>query len=135
MQHTMNNKPRMFVLQNCKTMFGYFLTWVWKSEITSLEIPLNLCNMFFPFNVQWILFICIIIINQLRWRRAVIFMKYLACAVSLFFLRKTLIWNKMSFPASNLLNLPELVSNELKKVISTNICQYWFFLWNFHCLM
>ena len=40
------------------------------------------------------------------------FMKYLASVVSLIFLAKTLIWNKITFAASNLLNLAELVVNE-----------------------
>ena len=44
--------------------------------------------------------------------RAVTFMKYLASVVSLIFLTKTLIWNKITFPASNLQNFAELVENE-----------------------
>ena len=36
--------------------------------------------------------------------RTVTFLKYLAGAVSLIFLQKSLIWNKMTFSASNLLN-------------------------------
>ena len=50
--------------------------------------------------------------------RAVTFMKCLVSAVSLIFLPKTLIWNKITFPASNSLNLAELVENELMKSIS-----------------
>ena len=38
-------------------------------------------------------------------------MKYLASVVSLIFLPKTLIWNKITFQLSNLLNFPELVVN------------------------
>ena len=48
---------------------------------------------------------------------AVTFMKYLASVVSLIFLAKILIWNKITFPASNLLNLAELVVNERMKSI------------------
>ena len=47
-------------------------------------------------------------------------MKYLASVVSLIFLAKTLIWNKIMFPVSNSLNLAELVVNEPMKSI-TNI--------------
>ena len=48
-------------------------------------------------------------LNCVKLGRAVTFMKYLAGVVSLIFLAKTLIWNKITFPASNSLNLPELV--------------------------
>ena len=44
--------------------------------------------------------------------RAVTFMKYLASVGSLIFLAKTFIWNKITFLASNSLNLAELVVNE-----------------------
>ena len=44
---------------------------------------------------------------------AVTFMKFLASVVYLIFLHKTLIWNKITFPASHSLNVPELVVNEL----------------------
>ena len=46
-------------------------------------------------------------------------MKYLASVVSLIFLAKTLIWNKINFPTLNLMNLAELVGNEPMKCIST----------------
>ena len=49
--------------------------------------------------------------------RAVTFMKYLASVVSLIFLAKTLIWNKITLPASNSLNLAKLVENDLMKNI------------------
>ena len=49
--------------------------------------------------------------------RTVTFMKYVASVVSLIFLRKTLIWNKITFPASNLSNFAELVENESLKSI------------------
>ena len=44
-------------------------------------------------------------LNRIKLGRAVTFMKYLASVVSLIFLPKTLNWNKITFPASNLLNL------------------------------
>ena len=54
---------------------------------------------------------------RIKLGRAVTFMKYLASVVSLIFLAKTLIWNKITFPASNSLNLAELVVNEPTKSI------------------
>ena len=58
-------------------------------------------------------------------------MKYLATVVSLVWLAKTLIWNKIAFQASNLLNLAELAYEEyLQKCLPIflfySIC---------HCLM
>ena len=67
-------------------------------------------------------------LNRVKLRRPVTFMKYLANVVSLIFLEKTLIWNKIMFPASNSLNLAELVVNEPMKSIYKNIYQYSFFL-------
>ena len=63
-------------------------------------------------------------LNRLKPGCVVTFIKYLASVVSLIFLPKTLIWNKITFPASNLLNFAELVENELTRSISrmfTNI--------------
>ena len=57
-------------------------------------------------------------LNRVKLRRAVTFMKYLASVVSLISLPKTLIWNKITFLASNSLNFVELVENELMKSIS-----------------
>ena len=54
-------------------------------------------------------------LNRVKLGHAVTFMKYLASVVSLIFLVKTLIWNKINFPTSNLLNLSDLVKNELMK--------------------
>ena len=51
-------------------------------------------------------------LNRVKLGRAVTFMKYLASVVSLIFLAKTLIWNKITFPPSDLLNLAEMVVNE-----------------------
>ena len=59
-------------------------------------------------------------LNRVKLRRVVTFMKYLASVVSLIFLSKTLIQNKITFPASNLLNFTRLVENELLKSISKN---------------
>ena len=53
--------------------------------------------------------------------RTVTFMKSLARVVSLIFLPKTLIWNKIKFPASDLLDFAELVENELMKSIYIKI--------------
>ena len=57
-------------------------------------------------------------LNRVKLGCAVTFMKDVASAVSLKFLPKALIWNKITFPTSNLLNLAELVKNELMKSIS-----------------
>ena len=53
--------------------------------------------------------------------RAVTFMKCLASVVSFLFLAKTLIWNKIIFPALNWLNLAELVVNKPMKSIYKKI--------------
>ena len=55
-------------------------------------------------------------LNRVKVGRAVTFMKYLASVVSLIFLAKTFIRNKITFPASNYLNLAELVVNEPSKM-------------------
>ena len=60
-------------------------------------------------------------LNDVNPWRAVTFMKYLPSAVSLTFLPKTLIWNKIKFWLSNSLNHAELVVNELTKSISKKI--------------
>ena len=74
-------------------------------------------------------------LNCVKLGRAVTFMKYLASVVSLIFLAKTLIWNKITFPASNLLNFAELVENEPLKSIYKKIYQYSFFYLIYHYLM
>ena len=56
-------------------------------------------------------------LNRTKLGRAVTFMKYLAGVVSLIFLTKTLIWNKITFPALNLQNFAELAENEPLKSI------------------
>ena len=67
-------------------------------------------------------------LNPVKLGSAVTIMKYLAGVVSLIFLPKTLIWNKITLWLSNLLNLEELVVNKLTKSISKKIYQYSFFL-------
>ena len=54
--------------------------------------------------------------NRVKLGRAVTFMKHLASVVSLIFLPKTLIWNKITFRISNSLNLEELVVSELRRL-------------------
>ena len=65
--------------------------------------------------------------NRVKLGRAVTSMKYLASVVSLIFLPKTLIGNKITFPASNSMNFAELLENQLMKSISKKIYQYFFF--------
>ena len=60
-------------------------------------------------------------LNCVKLGRAVIFKKYLASVVTLIFLVKTLIWNKIMFSASDSLNLAELVVNEPRKSIEKNL--------------
>ena len=57
-------------------------------------------------------------LNRVKLGRAVTFMKYLARVVSLIFLRKILISNKITFRLSDSLNLAGLLVNDLKKSIS-----------------
>ena len=66
-------------------------------------------------------------LNRVKLGPAVILTKYFASVVSLIILPKTLIWNKITFPALNSLNIAELVKNELMKSISKNFYQYSFF--------
>ena len=74
-------------------------------------------------------------VNRLKLGRAVTFMIYRASVVSLIFLAKTLIWNKINFPTLNLMNLAELVVNEPMKSIYQKIYQNSFFCLIYHCLM
>ena len=60
-------------------------------------------------------------LNCVKLGRGVTFMKYLASVVSVIFLPKTLIWNRIKFWLLNLLNLAELVVNELTKSIFKKI--------------
>ena len=66
-------------------------------------------------------------LNRVNLWRAVTFMTYLASAVSLIFLAKTLISNKITFPLSNSLNLEELVVNKPMKCIYKNFYEFSFF--------
>ena len=74
-------------------------------------------------------------LNRVKLGRAVALMKYLSSVVSLIFLPKTLIWNKITFPASNSLNYAKLVENELMKSIYLEIYQYSFFYPIYRCLL
>ena len=60
-------------------------------------------------------------LNCAKLGRAVTFMKYLARRVPLIFLTKTYIRNKITFPASNFLNLAEMVVNEPMKSVYKKI--------------
>ena len=55
-------------------------------------------------------------------------MKYFAGIVSLIFLPKSLIWNKIAFPAPNLLNFAELMENELMRSIYKTFTDILFFI-------
>ena len=61
-------------------------------------------------------------LNRVKLGRAVTFMKYPTGVVSLIFLLKILIWNKITFPASDLINFTGLMKNLSKKIY-----QYYFF--------
>ena len=57
-------------------------------------------------------------------------MKYFASVAPLIFLAKTLIWNKITFPASNSLDVVKLGVNESMKSFCKKIYQYFSFLFN-----
>ena len=59
-------------------------------------------------------------LSRVKLGRVVTFMKHLTSVVSLTFLPKTLIWNKITFPSSNSLNFAKLVENELMKCLPKN---------------
>ena len=67
-------------------------------------------------------------LNGLKLGRAVTFMKYLASVTSLIFLLKTLIWNKIMFPASNMLNFAELMKYEVIRSTSKKNLSVFLFL-------
>ena len=73
-------------------------------------------------------------LTQVKLGRAVTFMKSLASLVSLIFLVKTLIWNKIMFPASDSLNLAELVINEPMKNIYKKKLPIFLFLFSLSLL-
>ena len=73
--------------------------------------------------------------NRVKLGRAVTLMKYLASVVSLIFLPKTLIWNKITFPTSKSSSFAELVENELmKSLISKKKLPIFLFLSNLSLL-
>ena len=74
-------------------------------------------------------------LNHVKVVRAVTFMKYLANAVFLIFLSKTLISNKTAFSALNSMNFAELVENELMKNISKKNLPISFFFPNYCYLL
>ena len=66
--------------------------------------------------------------NRVKLGRAVTFMKYLTSVVSLIFIAKTVIRNKITLLASNSLNLAELVVNKpMNSIYNKKIYQYSFF--------
>ena len=50
--------------------------------------------------------------SRVKLGRTVTFLEYITNVVSSILLPKTTIWNKITFPASNLLNLAELVEKQ-----------------------
>ena len=74
-------------------------------------------------------------LNYVKLGRAVTVMKYLPSVVSLIYLAKTLICNKITFPVSNLLNFAELVENDSLKSIYKKNYQYSYFYLIYHCLL
>ena len=73
-------------------------------------------------------------LNRVNLGRAVTFIKYFDSVVSLIFVAKPSIWNKITFPASHLLNLAELVVNEHMKSIYKIFYPYSFFYSIYYCL-
>ena len=74
-------------------------------------------------------------LNLVKLGRAATFMENLVSVVSLIFLMKTLSWNKITFPASNSLNIAELVVNQPMKSIFNKTYKYSFFYLTYHCSM
>ena len=77
-------------------------------------------------------------LNRVKLGRVVTFIKYikyLSSVVSLIFLTLTLIWNKITLPALNSLNLAELVVNVPMKSMYKKTYQYSFLSTIYHCLM
>ena len=69
-------------------------------------------------------------LNRVKLGSAVTFMTYLASVVSLIFLPKALIWNKITVWASNSLNPARLVVNESMKSVYKKHYKYFFFLFD-----
>ena len=105
--------------------------WMEQGDLKKKEMQLNLCNIFsvLVFN-DWPN-----TLNRVKLERAFTFIKYLDSAVALIFLPKTLIWNNITFPASNLLSILEQVVKELLKSISKKVYQYSFYYSIYHCLI
>lgn len=61
----------------------------------------------FPYSIS--LFICRMTLNHIKPEHMLTFIKFLTNVVSLICLCKIFIWNKISYQASYLLNLPELL--------------------------
>ena len=66
-------------------------------------------------------------LNRVKLGRAVTFMTYLDSVAPLIFLAKASIWNKITLPPSNLLNLAEMVVNMPMKCFYKKNYQYFFF--------
>ena len=74
-------------------------------------------------------------LNRVKLGHAVTFIKYVASVVSLIFIAKNLIWNKITFPTSNLSNLAEPVKSKPLKGTYKKIYQYSYFYLIYHSLM
>ena len=108
----------------CQLSQEFFTPTRFKQERDTTE---SLKDIFY-FDIKWVLFIRLMTLNCLKLGTAVTFMKYLASVTSLIFLLKTLIWNKIMFPASNMLNFAELMKNELIKSTSKKNLSIFLFL-------
>ena len=73
---------------------------------------------------------CLMNLNRVNLGPSVTFIKYLTKVVFLIFLPKTAIWNKITFPAPNLLNFTERIENMLMKSISKKNLPIFLFLFN-----
>ena len=82
-----------------------------------------------------VILVLLMTLNRVKLERAVVFMKCLTTAVSLIFLPKTLIWNKITFRLLNLLSLAELMVNEVTKSVSKKNYQYSFSYQTNHYLL
>ena len=85
--------------------------------------------------MSYLITFCLITLNRVKLGRAVTFIKYFASVVSLTFLPKSLIWNKITLPASNSLYFTELRENELMKSISKKFYQCFSFYPIYRCLL
>ena len=97
------------------------IAWQFQEGLNKKEIQLNLYNIFSIFIFNELCFLLLMTLNRVKLGWAVTFSKYIVSVVSLIFLPKTFIWNKITFPTSNLLNFAEPMKNELVKSISKKI--------------